>query len=170
MIASSPALLAREAQILAQYTDAMASATAEETGAGRDDPRPWITANALIGVHRALLAYLRHRVLAGPTAFPTAAFPTSPATSAPTARPRLRSSRADSATTAPNARTPARRRAPASAHVLLISFLCRPVLVQTGLIFSGGVETVGHVGHVGTAAATAGARPPHAAAPAGGDR
>ncbi len=65
LIASSPALLAREAQILAQYTDALAGVIAEETGAGRGDPRPWVTANALIGVHRALLAYLRRRILAG---------------------------------------------------------------------------------------------------------
>jgi AcrR family transcriptional regulator len=65
LIASSPALLAREAQILARYTDVLAGVIAEETGAGRDDPRPWVTANALIGVNRALLAYLRRRILAG---------------------------------------------------------------------------------------------------------
>jgi AcrR family transcriptional regulator len=65
VIASSPALLAREAQILARYTNAMAAVISEETGTDRDDPRPWITANALIGVHRALLAYFRHRILAG---------------------------------------------------------------------------------------------------------
>lgn len=70
MIASSPALLAREAQILARYTDTLASVIAEETGASRDDPRPWITANALIGVHRALIAYLRQRIHAGHGALP----------------------------------------------------------------------------------------------------
>src|SRR6266542_2755257 len=64
MIANSPALLAREAQILARYTDALAGVIADETGAGRDDPRPWITANALISVHCALLAYMRQRILA----------------------------------------------------------------------------------------------------------
>ena len=65
MIANSPALLGREAQILARYTDALASLIADETGASRDDPRPWTTANALIGVHRAVLAYVRRRLLAG---------------------------------------------------------------------------------------------------------
>jgi AcrR family transcriptional regulator len=64
-IASSPSLLAREAQILARYTDSLATVIADETGAGPDDPRPWVTANALIGVHRAVLAYVRRRVLAG---------------------------------------------------------------------------------------------------------
>jgi AcrR family transcriptional regulator len=65
MIANSPALLNREAQVLARYTDALTGLIAEETGAGEDDPRPWITANALIGVHRAVLAFVRHRILAG---------------------------------------------------------------------------------------------------------
>lgn len=38
LIASSPALRAREAQILARYTDTLAGMIAEETGADRDDP------------------------------------------------------------------------------------------------------------------------------------
>jgi AcrR family transcriptional regulator len=70
MIVNSPALLAREAQILAQYTDALADVIADETGTDRDDPRPWITANALIGVHRAVLTYVRHRILAGHNSLP----------------------------------------------------------------------------------------------------
>jgi AcrR family transcriptional regulator len=70
LIANSPALLTREAQILARYTDALAGVIAEETDAGRDDPRPWITANALIGVHRALLAHVRQRILAGQDSLP----------------------------------------------------------------------------------------------------
>jgi AcrR family transcriptional regulator len=70
MIASSPALLTRETQILARYTDTLASMIADEAGAGRDDPRPWITANALIGVHRALLTYVRQRILAGHDSLP----------------------------------------------------------------------------------------------------
>jgi AcrR family transcriptional regulator len=65
VIAGSPALLAREAQILARYTDALADLIAGETGAGHDDPRPWTMANALIGVHRAVLAHLRQRIVAG---------------------------------------------------------------------------------------------------------
>src|SRR5215470_12632883 len=70
MIANSPALLRREAQILARYTDALASLIADETGANRDDPRPWTTANALVGVHRAVLAFVRRRLLAGQQGVP----------------------------------------------------------------------------------------------------
>jgi AcrR family transcriptional regulator len=65
MIAGSPSLLAREAHILARYTDSLAALIADETDASPDDPRPWITANALISVHRAVLAFVRRRVLAG---------------------------------------------------------------------------------------------------------
>ena len=70
LIASSPALLTREAQILAHYTDALAGVIAEEVGADPADPRPWIAANALMGVHRALLAYLRQRILADHDSLP----------------------------------------------------------------------------------------------------
>jgi len=66
MIAASPALLAREQQILARYTDALARLIAEETGARRGDLRPYVLANALIGVHRALIAYVREQLDAGP--------------------------------------------------------------------------------------------------------
>ena len=67
MIAASPALLAREQQIFARYTDALAQMIAEETGAPADDLRPYVVANALIGVHRALISYVRERIGAGPT-------------------------------------------------------------------------------------------------------
>ena len=40
MITASPALLARERQILARYTDALAKLIADETGASGGDPRP----------------------------------------------------------------------------------------------------------------------------------
>jgi len=65
MIAASPALLAREQQILARYTDALAQLIAEETGAGADDLRPYVAANAMIGVHRALITYVRELLAAG---------------------------------------------------------------------------------------------------------
>jgi AcrR family transcriptional regulator len=65
MIAASPALRAREEQILARYTDALARLIADETGAGGGDVRPYIVANALIGVHRSLIAYVRRRLEAG---------------------------------------------------------------------------------------------------------
>jgi AcrR family transcriptional regulator len=64
MIAASPALLAREQQILARYTDALAELIADETGAGAGDLRPYVAANALIGVHRALIGYVRERLAA----------------------------------------------------------------------------------------------------------
>jgi AcrR family transcriptional regulator len=65
MITASPALLAREQQILAQYTDALAKLIADETSASAGDPRPFVVANALIGVHRSLIAYVRQRLEAG---------------------------------------------------------------------------------------------------------
>jgi AcrR family transcriptional regulator len=65
MIAESPALLAREEQIFLRYTRSLASVLAEETGAKPDDVEPWVAANALMGVHRGLIAYVRRQVLAG---------------------------------------------------------------------------------------------------------
>jgi AcrR family transcriptional regulator len=65
MIARSPALLAREQQIFAHYTASLTSLIANETGATDDDPRPAITAHALIGVHGALIDHVRRHILAG---------------------------------------------------------------------------------------------------------
>jgi AcrR family transcriptional regulator len=65
MITASPTLLAREEQIFARYTDALAALIADETAARADDPSPYIVANALIGVHRSLIAYIRRRLEAG---------------------------------------------------------------------------------------------------------
>jgi AcrR family transcriptional regulator len=65
MIAASPALLAREREIFAQYTDSLAALIAGETGAAPGDLRPWVAANALIGVHRTLIDHIRRRVLDG---------------------------------------------------------------------------------------------------------
>jgi len=67
MIAASPALLAREQQIFARYTDALARLIADETGSRGADPRPYVVANALIGVHRALISYVREQLEAGAT-------------------------------------------------------------------------------------------------------
>jgi AcrR family transcriptional regulator len=66
MISESPALLAREQQIYAQYTLALARLIAEETGGAADDLEPWVVANALIGVHRSLVYHARARLLADP--------------------------------------------------------------------------------------------------------
>jgi len=65
VVTESPALLAREQQVFARYTNSLATLLAQETGAGADDVEPWVTANALIGVHRSLIDFVRTRVLAG---------------------------------------------------------------------------------------------------------
>jgi len=65
IVAASPALLAREQQVMSQAASDLAARLAAETGATPDDPRPQVAANALLGVHRALIDYVRRRVLAG---------------------------------------------------------------------------------------------------------
>jgi AcrR family transcriptional regulator len=65
MITESPALLARERQVFDRYTSSLAAVLAEEAGAGPDDVEPWVVANALMGVHRALVDYSRRQVVAG---------------------------------------------------------------------------------------------------------
>ena len=67
MITSSPALIAREQQVFHAFTDSLARLLAEETGAGPGDIEPWVAANAMMGVHRALVRLSRERVLAGAT-------------------------------------------------------------------------------------------------------
>jgi AcrR family transcriptional regulator len=67
MITSSPALVAREQQVFLAFTDSLARLLAGETGAGPDDIEPWVAANAMMGVHRALVRLSRERVLAGAT-------------------------------------------------------------------------------------------------------
>jgi AcrR family transcriptional regulator len=65
MITESPALLAREQQIFTGYAASLALVIAEERGAGADDVEAWVAANALIGVHRALVHLTRRRILEG---------------------------------------------------------------------------------------------------------
>ena len=65
MITESPALLARERQIFARYTDSLAAVLAAEEGADADDLRPRVAANAMMGVHQALVHYTRRRILEG---------------------------------------------------------------------------------------------------------
>jgi AcrR family transcriptional regulator len=65
MITESPALLARERQIFDRYTTSLAALIAKETGARADHIEPWVAANALMGVHRALVDHTRKRILAG---------------------------------------------------------------------------------------------------------
>ncbi len=63
MIESSPALVAREQQVFARYTESLAAVLAEETNA--EGPEPWVAANAMMGVHRALVSHARRRVVEG---------------------------------------------------------------------------------------------------------
>jgi AcrR family transcriptional regulator len=64
VIADSPVLQARERQALAHTTDRLAALLAGEHDAGPEDVRAYVAANALMGVHRALLDFVRRRVLA----------------------------------------------------------------------------------------------------------
>jgi AcrR family transcriptional regulator len=65
VITDSPALLARERQVFDRYTDSLAALIAEEAGAAPDDVAPRAAAGALLGVHRALIGYVRRHTLAG---------------------------------------------------------------------------------------------------------
>ena len=62
MIASSPALLAREREILARYTASLAALITEDTAADPNDLRPWVVAHALIGTHQALIDFVRRHL------------------------------------------------------------------------------------------------------------
>jgi AcrR family transcriptional regulator len=68
VITASPALLARERQIFARYTESLADLIAEETGAAPDDVEPRAAAGALLAVHRALIDYVRRKTIAGASA------------------------------------------------------------------------------------------------------
>jgi AcrR family transcriptional regulator len=65
MIVESRPLLAREREIFDRYTASLATVIAEETGARTDGVEPWVVANALMGIHRALVDYSRSRIVAG---------------------------------------------------------------------------------------------------------
>jgi AcrR family transcriptional regulator len=65
VITDSPALLAREREIFARYTASLAQLLAAETGADANSLEPWVAAQALMGIHRASLDYVRRRTLAG---------------------------------------------------------------------------------------------------------
>ena len=65
LIAASPALRAREREIVARHTGELAALIADETGAGHDDVEPWVVANALMGVQQALRFHVHASVLAG---------------------------------------------------------------------------------------------------------
>jgi len=64
IIESSLALLSREQQIYGRYTDLLATLIVEQAAAHGDDLQAWVIANALMGVHRALVRHVRNALLA----------------------------------------------------------------------------------------------------------
>ena len=65
IVRASPSLRAREREIVADATDALALLIAEESGSPPGDIEPWVVANALMGAHRAVVSHVRSEVLAG---------------------------------------------------------------------------------------------------------
>lgn len=65
IVGASPSLRAREREIVADATDALALLIAEESGSRPGDIEPWVVANALMGAHRAVVSHVRSEVLAG---------------------------------------------------------------------------------------------------------
>jgi len=65
IVTESPALLARERQVFDAYARHLARLIAEETGAEPDDVLCQVVANTLLGLHRALIDYVREQALAG---------------------------------------------------------------------------------------------------------
>jgi hypothetical protein len=63
LVNASPALMARERQIVARYTDVLAELLAEETGAAPDDIEPRVAAEAMMAFHRSLIDFTRRRAL-----------------------------------------------------------------------------------------------------------
>jgi AcrR family transcriptional regulator len=63
LAAASPSLMARERQIVARYTDALAALLAEESGAAADDIEPRIAAEAMMAFHRSLIDFARQRAV-----------------------------------------------------------------------------------------------------------
>ncbi|WP_152365743.1 TetR/AcrR family transcriptional regulator [Microlunatus speluncae] len=59
LVAGSPALRAREREILARFADRIGAQLAAEVGARPGDLRPTVVANAVIAVHQAVLAEYR---------------------------------------------------------------------------------------------------------------
>ncbi|TDP95038.1 TetR/AcrR family transcriptional regulator [Labedaea rhizosphaerae] len=65
--AESASLQARERQTFERYTAALAALLTEETGAGQEDLRPFVVANAMMGVNRAMKEFVQRQATAGRT-------------------------------------------------------------------------------------------------------
>jgi AcrR family transcriptional regulator len=66
LIATSPALMARQREILASYTAALAAVIADDTGSDSEDCRVWVVAHALIGLHQTLISFVHRRLVHSP--------------------------------------------------------------------------------------------------------
>jgi AcrR family transcriptional regulator len=65
VMTGSPALQSRQRDIFERFTSTLAAFIAEERQMAADDVEPWVIANALIGLHRALISYTHRLALAG---------------------------------------------------------------------------------------------------------
>jgi AcrR family transcriptional regulator len=65
IVASSASLRAREREIVARYIDVLAALIRADAKAKPDDVEPVVVATALMGVQRAVVAYVRAKVLEG---------------------------------------------------------------------------------------------------------
>jgi hypothetical protein len=65
MVAGSPTLRARQAEIFDAQAHALARLLAADTGARPDEPEPLAAAHALTGVHRTMVHATRQAALAG---------------------------------------------------------------------------------------------------------
>ncbi|HKW69869.1 MAG TPA: TetR family transcriptional regulator [Candidatus Dormibacteraeota bacterium] len=65
IVSASPALMARERDIVDRFARQLAELLADETGVDPNDVEPLCVATALMATHRALVGHVRGRVLAG---------------------------------------------------------------------------------------------------------
>jgi AcrR family transcriptional regulator len=65
IIAGSPALQTREQQLIDRFTRTLAREITKERRAQPNDLRPWVTANALMGVNRAMMWEIQRQALHG---------------------------------------------------------------------------------------------------------
>ena len=65
VVHASPALQAREREIVAEATEALAAVLREEAGPDEPATAPAVVAHALMGVQRTLVAWVRDQVAAG---------------------------------------------------------------------------------------------------------
>jgi AcrR family transcriptional regulator len=65
IVNASPALRAREREIVADYTHSLAELLAHEAGEPAGNVEPLVVANALMGAQRALVEHVRAAVLSG---------------------------------------------------------------------------------------------------------